>query len=60
MINLLLQILFLIISYIILKDILVQKQIDNYKKKNKTGALVCGILGLCCLIGNVALTTFIK
>lgn len=35
MINLLLQILFLIISYIILKDILVQKQIDNYKKKNK-------------------------
>ena len=35
MINLLLQILFLIISYIILKDIFVQKQIDNYKKKNK-------------------------
>lgn len=35
MINLLLQILFLIISYIILKDMLVQKQIDNYKKKNK-------------------------
>lgn len=35
-------------------------EIDSYKKKNKTGALVCGILGLCCLIGNVALTTFIK
>ena len=36
------------------------ESIDNYKKKNQTGALVCGILGLCCLIGNVALTTFIK
>lgn len=35
MINKLLQILFLIISYLILKDILVQKQIDIYKKKNE-------------------------
>lgn len=36
------------------------EDIEKYKKKNRTGALVCGILGLCCLIGNVALTTFIK
>ena len=31
-----------------------------HERFNKSGALVCGILGLCWLIGNVALTTFVK